>query len=179
MRRNTQAVVEIKFMPRMRETDLKTTRQFALPHSKQRLVFIPSALEAFSNCRQMRGEPEGGGLLFAQFEFPTIRILVVTRPHRTDGRWMTLFVPNRILQRRTIKNKFKKGYHFIGEWHTHPEQNPTPSGLDLKSMREAFLKSNHELNYFIMVIVGNVPDSLVLWVSAHDDSHFERLDEHQ
>jgi integrative and conjugative element protein (TIGR02256 family) len=163
----------------MRETDLKTPRQYALPHSEQRLVFMPSVLEAFSHFRQIRGEPEGGGMLLAQFEFPTIRISAVTTPHRTDGRWKTLFIPNRILQRRMIKNNFKKGYHFIGEWHTHPEQNPTPSKLDLKSMREAFLKSNHELNYFIMVIVGNGPDTLVLWVSAHDSSHFKRLDEYQ
>ena len=163
----------------MRKTDLKTQRQFALPHSEQRLVFMPSALEAFSNFRQMRGDLEGGGLLFAQFDFPTILISAVTTPHRTDGRWMTLFIPNRILQQRTIKNNFKKGYHFIGEWHTHPEQNPTPSRLDLKSMREAFLKSNHELNYFIMVIVGNRTESLVLWVSAHDGSHFEKLVEYR
>ena len=161
----------------MRELDLKNPCQFALPHSEQRLVFMPAALEAFSHFRQMCGEPEGGGLLFAQFEFPTVRISAVTTPHRTDGRWMTLFVPNRILQRRAIKEHFKKGHHFVGEWHTHPEPNPTPSSLDLGSMRDAFLKSSHELNYFIMVIVGNRADRLALWVSAHDGWDFERLDE--
>ncbi len=164
-------------MPCMCKEDLTRPRSFALPRSQQRLVFMPPALEAFLNFRQIKNEPEAGGILFAQFDFPTIRIAAVTTPHKSDQRWKTLFIPNRILQRRTIKNHFKKGYHFIGEWHTHPEQNPTPSRLDLKSMREAFLKSNHELNYFIMAIVGNRPDSLVLWVSAHDGSHFERLEE--
>jgi integrative and conjugative element protein (TIGR02256 family) len=159
----------------MCETDLKIPRQFALPNSKQRLVFMPSALEAFSNFRQIRGEPEGGGLLFAHFEFPIIRISAVTTPHRTDGRWMTLFVPNRILQRRAIKSLFKKGHHFIGEWHTHPEPNPTPSSLDLASMREVYLKSSHELNYFITVIVGNRSNGLVLWVGVQDARHCIRL----
>jgi integrative and conjugative element protein (TIGR02256 family) len=170
-------VVAIKLMPSMRETDLKTPRLFALPHSEQSLVFMPSALEMFANFRQMRGEPEGGGLLFAQFEFPTVRVSVVTAPHRTDGRWRMLFVPNRILQRRAVKRHFINGEHFVGEWHTHPEPSPTPSSLDLRSMRDAFLKSSHELNYFIMVIVGNRSDRLVLWVSAHDGSHFEQLHE--
>jgi hypothetical protein len=60
---------------------------------------------------------------------------------------------------------------------THPEPNPTPSGLDLASMRDAFLKSSHELNCFIMVIVGNRTDKLALWVSIHDGRHFRRLRE--
>jgi integrative and conjugative element protein (TIGR02256 family) len=136
---------------------------------------MPSVLDAFYNFRQIHDESEAGGLLFAKFDFPTIRIAAATTPHKTDQRWKTLFVPNRFLQRLTINTHFKKGDHFVGEWHTHPEPNPTPSKLDVKSMREAFLKSNHELNYFIMVIVGNRSDSLVLWVSAHDGQHFEQL----
>lgn len=162
-------------MPRMRESDLNIPRLFALPHSDQRLVFMPPVLKTFANFRQMRKEPEGGGLLFAEFEFPIIRISAVTTPHRTDRRWKMLFFPNRILQRRVIKSLFKKGLHFVGEWHTHPEPNPTPSSLDLASMRDAFLKSGHELNCFIMVIVGNQANNLVLWVSAHDGSYYERL----
>lgn len=140
---------------------------------------MPAALAIFSDFRQMNGEPEGGGLLFAQFEFPIIRILAITAPTSTDGRWVTLFVPNRILQRRSIKDHFKRGRHFVGEWHTHPEPNPTPSNLDLASMRDAFLRSDHELNYFIMVIVGNRSDKLSLWVSAHNGRHFKRLSELQ
>ncbi len=95
----------------------------------------------------------------------------------TDERWRMLFVPNRILQRRLIKKYFKIGRHFVGEWHTHPEPNPTPSGLDLKSMSEAFLKSQHELNYFIMAIIGNKPDVLNIWVSAHNGLSHYRLNE--
>jgi integrative and conjugative element protein (TIGR02256 family) len=161
----------------MRESDLKIPRLFVLSHSEQRLVFMPPVLETFANFRQIRKEPEGGGLLFAEFEFPIIRISAVTTPHRTDRRWRMLFLPNRILQRRMIKDLFKKGYHFVGEWHTHPEPNPTPSSLDLTSMRDAFLKSNHELNCFIMVIVGNRADKLILWVSTHDGRNFRRLSE--
>ena len=161
----------------MRTQDLKTPRLFALPRSEHRLMFMPSVLETFLRFRQLRGEPEGGGLLFAEFDFPTVRVSESTTPHRTDVRWRTLFVPNRILQRRAIKAQFKTGLHFIGEWHTHPEPNPTPSGLDLESMRDAFSKSGHELNYFILVIVGNRADRLALWVSIHDNHQFTHLNE--
>jgi integrative and conjugative element protein (TIGR02256 family) len=152
-------------------------RCFALPHCKQQLVFGQAALEIFSKYRQQEMEPESGGLLFAEFAFPLIQIVEVSAPHATDRRWRTLFIPNRILQRQLIRQCFKKGLHFVGEWHTHPEPKPTPSGLDLKSMGDAFVKSRHELNYFIMAIVGNRRETLELWVSAHDGASHHRLRE--
>lgn len=159
----------------MCKSSLNKSLQFSLPRSEQRLVLMPSVLETFSHFRQMHGEPEGGGLLFAKFEFPIIRILSATKPHRTDVRWRTLFIPNRILQRRVVKGHFKEGLHFVGEWHTHPEPDPRPSNLDLRSMRDAFLKSTHELNYFVTIIIGNRPDKLALWVSIHDSKRCQRL----
>jgi integrative and conjugative element protein (TIGR02256 family) len=154
-----------------------TPRHFALPDSSQRLILTPSALEVFTRYRQVNDEPEAGGLLFAEFEFPIIQISEVTSPHISDKRWRTLFVPNRTLQRKRIKQIFAAGQHFVGEWHTHPEPNPTPSKLDLKSMSDAFKKSSHELNYFLMIIVGNGTDQLQLWVSAHDKLSYCQLRE--
>jgi integrative and conjugative element protein (TIGR02256 family) len=161
----------------MRSGKILNPRRFAFPHSEQELVLTGAALEVFSTYRQRGSEPEAGGLLFAEFDFPLIRIVEASRPHAADKRWRTLFIPNRILQRRLIKKTFKKGWHFVGEWHTHPEPKPTPSRLDLNSMADAFRKSQHELNCFIMVIVGNGNETLELWVSAHDGSTYHRLNE--
>jgi integrative and conjugative element protein (TIGR02256 family) len=161
-------------MPR---SQIISVRQFALPNSTQRLVLMPEALQSFLNYRQKGAEPEAGGLLFAEFDFPLIRIAEVSTPHITDHRWTTLFVPNRILQRRLIKNVFKRGLHFVGEWHTHPEPYPKPSSLDLNSASDAFIKSKHELNYFVMVIVGNETKALNLWVSIHNGMSHDRLRE--
>jgi integrative and conjugative element protein (TIGR02256 family) len=143
-------------------------RYFGLPDSNQRLVLMPHALQVFTRYRQAKDEPEAGGLLFAEFNFPLIRIVEVTSPDISDQRWRTLFIPNRTLQRKRIRQIFALGQHFVGEWHTHPEPNPTPSQFDLKSMSDAFRKSSHELNHFLMIIVGNRTDCLQLWVSAHD-----------
>lgn len=144
------------------------TRIYFLPNSDQHIILMQSALDMLSAHRQTGEEAEVGGLLFAEFDFPVIRIVEASPPHTKDKRWKTLFIPSRRLQRRLIKRKFKKGLHFIGEWHTHPTKTPVPSSLDLKSMADSFDKSHHELNYFIMIIVGNSPKSLSLWVSAHD-----------
>jgi hypothetical protein len=44
-------------------------------------------------------------------------------------------------------------------------------------MADAFRKSQHELDCFIMTIVGNQMERLELWVSAHNGSEYSRLDE--
>jgi integrative and conjugative element protein (TIGR02256 family) len=152
-------------------------RKFNLPHSNQQILLNQSVLEVFSTYRQLRSEPESGGLLFAEFDFPRINVKEVSPPHSSDKRWRTFFIPNRVLQRRLIRSRFKKALHFVGEWHTHPMAVPVPSKIDLESMTEAFSKSHHELNYFLMIIVGNDSERLNLWVSAHNGTNYHQLDE--
>ena len=161
----------------MPHDEVLNARHFALPESDQRLVLTPQVLESFLKFRQHRSDPEAGGLLFAEFDFPLIRIVEASPPHLTDQRWRTLFIPNRVLQRRLIKRRFRQGRHFVGEWHTHPEPFPKPSRLDLESLADAFLKSRHQLNYFVMIIVGNDMTALNLWVSVHDGAAHHRLKE--
>jgi integrative and conjugative element protein (TIGR02256 family) len=81
-------------------------------------------------------------------------------------------------QRRfEVKRQFDQGLHFVGEWHTHAEKDPTPSQVDLNSMRDAFVRSSHELNYFVMAIVGNRSEQLSLWISIHNAHEAHRLHE--
>ena len=148
---------------------------YSLPNSEHQLIFTPAILQTFSTYRQEGNNPEAGGLLFAEFDLPIIRIIEASTPSKSDKRWRTLFIPNRILQRQLIKRRFKKGYHFIGEWHTHPIAKPSPSLLDLKSTTDSFLKSRHELNYFVMVIIGNTTKNPEIWVSVHDGINCYRL----
>ena len=49
---------------------------------------------------------------------------------------------------------FKCGWHFVGDWHTHPEPRPTPSRMDISSVQETFIKSRHSLKSLVLVIVG-------------------------
>ncbi len=161
----------------MRSCKTLKSRLYAFPNSTQQIVLTEAALEVLLVNRQQGDASEAGGLLFAEFDFPIIRIVEASSPQTTDKRWRTLFMPNRILQRKLINQRFKQGYHFVGEWHTHPVNKPTPSLLDLESMAESFIKSRHELNYFIMIIVGNAKKRAELWVSIHDGNRHYCLKE--
>lgn len=56
-----------------------------------------------------------------------------------------------------IQEQYEQSEHtciYMGEWHTHPESNPTPSGVDVSSaIRIAYLPDN-DLPFVILCIVG-------------------------
>ncbi len=168
---------KIKFVQNMCPERFLKQRVFCFPESEQKIVLTRSVLDVFFVYRQLGSAPEAGGLLFAEFDFPIIRIVEASPPLSIDEQRRTLFVPNRAAQRQLIKQRFKDGLHFVGEWHSHSQDKPQPSGVDIKSMTDSFLKSKHELNYFIMIILGNSLKNLELFVSVHNGSNYYDLKE--
>jgi len=135
------------------------------------VYFSLEVLDHFYNNRQI--EPlsrETGGQLFAEIQNDVIYISSVTGPRKLDSRGRFFFAPIRWLEQREIKAQFNNGLHYVGDWHTHPQQIPEPSALDIKSMRECFVKSKHELPFFILVIVGQVAPPAGISVSIHNDA---------
>lgn len=57
-----------------------------------------------------------------------------------------------------IEEEFAKSNQtrfYIGEWHTHPEDHPSPSYQDLKSLKEAYNKNELVIsNLILMAIIG-------------------------
>jgi integrative and conjugative element protein (TIGR02256 family) len=118
---------------------------------------------------------EAGGQLFARIEDKWIVVVEATGPRRCDRRTRTSYVPKRAAERAEIADRHSAGVHFIGDWHTHPDREPQPSVRDLESMAECFNKSAHELNGFVLVIVGLVDPPEGLHVSVHDGSDHYRI----
>ena len=122
----------------------------------ERLVLEDGVIRHFAhhqqetpNCR------EAGGQLFARFDRGNAaRIVRATGPRWSDRRGRFYFCPNRWAERREILRLFRDGEHFVGDWHTHPEDHPTPSGTDITSIQDMFRRSRHSLGAFVMVIVG-------------------------
>lgn len=143
---------------------------------KQQVILRAGALVAMRRHRQLRnGDPEAGGMLFARISAEAISIEEATEPQRVDRRWRFRFWPCNKTQQRIIGARFKAGLHFVGEWHTHPETAPHPSGLDFTSMEKCFLTSRHELKALVMVILGTAYGVDALWVSLHHQKGSRRL----
>ena len=127
------------------------------------------SLEVFKEHRQKNQQSlEAGGQLFARKELGKIIVSHVTPPRKKDKRTRSSFHPDIFEDRKDIKRLIKKDLHFVGSWHTHPEGKPTPSGLDISSMKSCFIESKHKLRYMIMVIVGTQDFPEGLTVSLHN-----------
>lgn len=51
------------------------------------------------------------------------------------------------------------GHQWIGEWHTHPTGDLTPSALDLHSYLQHLHDPELHLDWFVAIIVGLTPDA--------------------
>lgn len=142
---------------------------FPIGSSGQRLVLSPAVLEHFEKHQQLRWwQREAGGQLFAHLALPDILVEEATGPRPSDWRTRYAYHPSRRAEQREIARRHARGLHFIGDWHTHPEPIPKPSGRDVESMHELVTKSVHSFNGFVLVIVGTAPLPDGLFVSVYN-----------
>ncbi|HEU0080609.1 MAG TPA: Mov34/MPN/PAD-1 family protein [Candidatus Paceibacterota bacterium] len=137
---------------------------YKLPGSLGIVIFSEAALRTISTYRQCGFfSKEAGGQLFAEIENGVMRIVDATEPRKKDRRGKFSFWPHRPTEQTEIKERFKKkGLHFVGDWHTHPESTPSPSGSDARSIAETMRQSRHTLPGILLVIIGTLelPDGL-------------------
>jgi hypothetical protein len=120
-------------------------------------VFIHKNVTDVFHKYRTRGIPEAGGILLGQIRKNEIYILKVTEPSRWDIRQMFGFVRARKQAQKAIDMEFEKSEGrtiYLGEWHSHPEANPTPSSVDTSMIERQFRKNDINENFLIMMIVG-------------------------
>lgn len=140
------------------------------------LILTDPALASMTQFQQTtERDKEAGGQLFAIFEGSDTVIVEATPPKLLDWRTRRRFRPNRILQRREIRCRYKRGLHFVGDWHTHPEAIPHPSADDLNSMQECFTNSLHDLRAFVLITLGTDPPPIGLHVAVVDPDSVQPL----
>jgi integrative and conjugative element protein (TIGR02256 family) len=142
----------------------------------QKITFAEEVCTHLRDNRQTSG-PEVGGQFFGTIDNNKIIISLATGPRDEDKKSRFRLVVCRKNEQKEIGTLFKKGLHYLGDWHTHPEASPSPSGLDLQSMQECFRKSKHQHGAFLMAIVGNGNEGSWLWVSLHRAKDYLKLAE--
>ncbi|MGZ3754330.1 MAG: Mov34/MPN/PAD-1 family protein [Mucilaginibacter sp.] len=72
-----------------------------------------------------------------------------------------------------LKDQLFKLYHsdtpqiYVGEWHTHPDTKPLPSGTDVNALTQIVNHSEVNISSPVMLIVGLGPDYLELGFYVH------------
>lgn len=107
---------------------------------------------------------EAGGQLFSRLANGVLTVDMGTAPSSLDKRSRYSFWPNRKHEQGDIMRNYDVGLHYIGDWHTHAEDQPEPSSEDVRKIQDIFKKSQHELKYMLLVVVGRCPFPEGLWV---------------
>ena len=128
----------------------------------------PVALATFDAYRQRRFyQREAGGQLFARVRDGDWEIVTATGPRSRDRRGRFSFWPHRASEQEEIFEHHALGLDYVGDWHTHPEDRPSPSRDDQASITEIVRRSAHHLPGFLLLIVGREPFPDGLWASFH------------
>jgi len=100
---------------------------------------------------------EAGGILLAQIRSKEIFILKASVPDKKDQSSRFRFLRQIQPAQNIIIKAFKESNHrtvYIGEWHTHPETSPSPSGQDIRMIKEQFSKGALNESFILLIIVG-------------------------
>jgi integrative and conjugative element protein (TIGR02256 family) len=103
------------------------------------------------------GMKEAGGLLIGYRRDPHIEVVDMTVPFPRDERRRTFFERRDPAHGKYLRKRWAtsgKTLDYLGEWHTHPEQLPTPSYHDLYEWRLLLQSRRTPLLFLIVGITG-------------------------
>lgn len=109
------------------------------------ILFDSAVLELLDRYKQYDNKSESGGILLGCYRGDHVEVVVATPPTKDDKSSRFRFI------RKCLSHK-KKAYDYwlssnseityIGEWHTHPQNQPKPSTIDLKSWKRCTVENN-------------------------------------
>ncbi len=112
--------------------------------------------------RQLRdAATEAGGMLLGRLISSTADVIVdrVTRPSPHDRRSRFAFFRARRPAQAAVDHAWNEScqvINYLGEWHTHPEDHPTPSCIDRRDWNKIVSRAHFEQDALFFAIVGRV-----------------------
>lgn len=132
-----------------------------------RLSISESALALLRDHAQRdQRAPEAGGILLGRWMTRSQDVLIdsITLPTRKDRRSRFSFFRAKAPAQLAVIRAWKLSggeENYLGEWHTHPEDDPSPSMLDTTEWRRMVKTVSYEQESLFFIIVGRT--SLRAW----------------
>ena len=138
-------------------------------HFNATISFSDDVIQELKVNKQSWGQKETGGMLFCRdLDSPITVISAMSSASNYDERRTHFFKQNGKAAQKTINAMFAEGLHYVGDWHTHPEAEPSPSGKDLNTIRSIFNQSDHSLRFMIHLILSSTGDVSRSFVAITD-----------
>lgn len=110
-----------------------------------------------SYCQDSDEKLEAGGILIGFITGYHIFITKISTPNIYDKRSRYGFVRDKGTAQAIVDYEFinnRGSMIYLGEWHTHPEDLPTPSFQDKKMIKQHFIKSKLNEPFILLLIQG-------------------------
>lgn len=122
----------------------------------QLVYFRPPVLEVFERYIQSDASTEAGGILLGHVRGAHLEILEATEPTSQDRRLKYFFERMIHGHKGLAERRWRESnglVRYIGEWHTHPQNIPTPSSIDVNEW-QALAQGRNDRRPLLAVIVG-------------------------
>lgn len=121
----------------------------------QRIVLRPPVVTHLQRYRQTwMFASEAGGQLFGTISLDAVSVEIATGPYRSDERSRYRYRSDAKAAQEAIEHQAKNGFLYLGEWHTHAEDLPNASSLDVDAMQRLIANSRLNSSALLMMIVG-------------------------
>jgi integrative and conjugative element protein (TIGR02256 family) len=115
-------------------------------------------LEVLSKYKQVKPhQHEAGGIMLGQIKDSHVYVLRLSVPTTFDKSSRTSFLRNKQIAQIIIDYEFINSGNktiYLGEWHTHPENFPTPSGIDKAMILDQFKLNTLNEPFILLLIQG-------------------------
>lgn len=102
--------------------------------------------------------PEAGGVILGKIIGDQIQVLKLSVPTSLDKASRTNFNRNKLSAQIILDYEFHNSngqITYLGEWHTHPEEYPTPSSTDLNMLKDQFKNNKLTIDFILLLIKGS------------------------
>lgn len=115
------------------------TNDWCSEDQRKLLHISPAAMEVLtSHVQNNAQDPESGGILLGTVHGEHLIVEQATAPTIWDIRLRTFFHRSVMGHAKFALERWRASngtVRYLGEWHTHPEDHPIPSGLDRSEWR--------------------------------------------
>lgn len=126
------------------------------PKDEQYVYFSQNVLEIFERHIQSDNATEAGGILLGHVRGKHLEVLEASEPSRQDRR-LRYFFERMIHGHKSLADRRWQEtdglVRYIGEWHTHPQEVPSPSHIDLDEWG-ILAKGRSDRRPLLAVVVG-------------------------
>lgn len=131
--------------------------EWVTPDRKRLVVLSAPVLHVFAKYRQRYfWQTESGGILLGKRRGKHLEVVVATEPMPTDRGSQYFFEREAEGHAEAAQLAWRAGdemVDYVGEWHTHPQRVPIPSGID-RSEWQRLSAGRSEVTALVTVVVG-------------------------